>query len=729
VDDYDTPDMGLGQPAWTGEQSFWYYSLLKSRGTIKPSRAVRFTSDLTVYVEGVAKGSWGGRFWATNGRQELAYGLMQEPAFALDIAGEPLLAGWTCTQALEVEPTERGERHFVVELSHDSPRLTCRLHTLLDGTAVMTRWLELTNESVNPLPLTGVWPWTPTFIAGANYWGNANPPKVADNAFTLGYFTKPDHCWEGWFDWKPLPVGKTVIGCDRGQCYDDPFFIIRNEGTGEYAIGSLAWSANWQMELDYAQEGTHTLRCKIGPWASDALRVVAPGETITSPAVHLGLVAGDLDTAVQAMHEHIRCSVLPPRNLDRAYLVQYSLPGDQGYLSQRFGDASGYTEESVLANVDLAVSLGAELFIMDAAWWDIQGDWTASPTRFQHGLDPIIDYCHKKGLLFGLYAEIEKASPGSKIGQEHPEWIEWHAPYPVLNLANPEVAAYMEEQLASLIERYRLDLFRLDFNTPTTERYEGASFEREGHAGNNFWRYYDACYGIFERIRERFPDVILQQAACGGGRNDLGIIARFDEQYLTDGLRVPYELQNYAGQTLSLPPETLIIAHGADGGQGFGAAENLDTVLRTTFILSPPWLFAGTVGPADTPMHPERLARIRHYCDLYKSFIRPLLPTCKVFHHEPVKATGGVESSGWFVLEYASPDRKQGWATLVRIARKGDDLYFFRPRGLDPAKTYEVTFDNLGSKVKLSGLELMREGVPVRLEALASSELLLFKAK
>lgn len=51
------------------------------------------------------------------------------------------------------------------------------------------------------------------------------------------------------------------------------------------------------------------------------------------------------------------------------------------------------------------------------------------------------------------------------------------------------------------------------------------------------------------------------------------------------------------------------------------------------------------------------------------------------------------------------------------------------PRGLGPAKTYEVTFDNLGSKVKLSGLELMREGIPVRLEALTSSELLLFKAK
>lgn len=167
-------------------------------------------------------------------------------------------------------------------------------------------------------------------MSGIEFRGNRTPPKRFDDPFALGRFVKVDHCWEGWFQWETVPLGRTVVGCDRGQCYDDPFFIVRNEGTGQYAIGSPAWSANWRMELDRRQAGGHTLGIRIGPWSTDALRVVAPGEAVTTPAVHIALVHGDLDTAVQSMHEHVRRSVLPERPADRAHLAQYSTPGDQG---------------------------------------------------------------------------------------------------------------------------------------------------------------------------------------------------------------------------------------------------------------------------------------------------------------------------------------------------------------------------------------------------------------
>ena len=43
-------------------------------------------------------------------------------------------------------------------------------------------------------------------------------------------------------------------------------------------------------------------------------------------------------------------------------------------------------------------------------------------------------------------------------------------------------------------------------------------------------------------------------------------------------------------------------------------------------------------------------------------------------------------------------------------------------------KSYHLTVDSLGSTVTVTGWELMREGIPVRLETLGSSELLLFLA-
>jgi hypothetical protein len=80
-------------------------------------------------------------------------------------------------------------------------------------------------------------------------------------------------------------------------------------------------------------------------------------------------------------------------------------------------------------------------------------------------------------------------------------------------------------------------------------------------------------------------------------------------------------------------------------------------------------------------------------------------------------------------MEYAAPDRSKGWATLIRIGKSGTPEYLFKPRGLDPGKSYRVTFDSLDSKTTVSGLELIRQGIPIRLETLGSSELLLFEAK
>ena len=84
---------------------------------------------------------------------------------------------------------------------------------------------------------------------------------------------------------------------------------------------------------------------------------------------------------------------------------------------------------------------------------------------------------------------------------------------------------------------------------------------------------------------------------------------------------------------------------------------------------------------------------------------------------------------GEFAMEYAAPDRSKGWATIVKMSKTDSDIYLFRPRGLSPGKKYRVTFDNMNTKVKISGLELIREGLPIRLEAEMSSELLLFEAQ
>jgi alpha-galactosidase len=688
-----------------------------------PDHQVRFTSGRVVYVEGLIDGRWVGRYWSAGGRINVPYELYADNAFELQIDNHWLSAGWDWAGAHELPKTDRGARHFVVELKNNAVPVTLQIHTLIDGTPVLVRWLEIANTSPRPEALYQISPWAGRLWKTRRF--NDAIANGSNVVFNLGTFTRITHEWEGWFDWKPLVNETGEVESHVGHGFKAPFFIARNEAAGESFIGHLAWSANWSMSFKSEQDSTGNeanLWFKIGPWSSIPQRVIAPGESVDSPAIHLGHVEGDLDAAVQAMDDHVRGFVMPPRDPKRADLIQYAVPGDQGYSAAKPGDVSAMTEKSMLDQVDLAASVGAELFIVDAGWWDNYGDWSPSPERFPRGLDPVREYARSKGMLFGLYNEVEGGRGDwthSRLYKEHPDWF--IAPYALIDLTKPDAAAYVEAESERQIDKYKLDLFRLDYN-PGFD-YEMAQTDRDGIPENDYWRYYQVFYKMFERIRSRHPEVILQQAAAGGGRNDLGTVSRFDEQYTTDGLDIPPALQNFSGQTLGLPPENFLNAFGIpDFSSNRGP---LDTHLRISFSLATPWL--APVAPSANELAPEIRQEYLHYAEIYKTFIRPLLPTCKVYHHAPVSSTGGVESSPWFALEFASPDRTQGWATIVRLHSGGPDSYVLKLRGVDPGRRYRVTFDSKGSTATIDGVHL-QEGLPIRLESELSSELLLFAA-
>jgi alpha-galactosidase len=703
-----------------------------------PDHYVRYTSGKTIYVEGLVDGRWVGRYWTADGRINVPYELYADNAFQIEVNHQSLSRGWKWVGAHEVQTTAADRRHFIVELASTLLPLGLKVHTLLDGTPVLTRWLEVTNTSGKPEFIFSVSPWTGRLWRSDDY--RSSVRKSSEAVFNLGYFTEASHGWEGSLRWFPLKDQTTHVRYDVGTGSNDPFFLVRNRAIGQWFIGHLGWTANWEMDFKSDQDapgggGMPGLRREtslwfnIGPWASAPQRVLAPGEAVITPAVHLGHIEGDLDATVQAMHDHVRKSVVPSRTLERAYRIQYAVPGDQGFIATHMGGdptvSSGMNEENIKQQIDLAAAIGAELFIVDAGWWAVYGDWTPSATRFPHGLAPIADYAHSKGLLFGLYAEVEGARGDwtrCTWCKEHPDWFLPNFKN-ILDLTKPEVAAHVESQLSRMVQDYKLDLYRHDYNTPFTG--ELGVRQHDSIEENMYWRYYEAWYKILEHVHAKYPDLILQQAAAGGMRNDLGMASRWHEPYLTDGLNMPHVLRNYSGQTLGQPPENFVIAFGIPAispNRGHFA-----TQLRTTFSLSTPWL--APVAPTLKDLTPQRLERYRHYASLYKEFIRPLWPTCKMYHHAPVNMHQDFDADSWFVAEFASPDRTKGWATIVRLAETDSDLYVFRPRGLDPARTYRVTVDSVGTTARIDGIRLIEEGLPVRLETALSSELLLFQTE
>jgi len=93
------------------------------------------------------------------------------------------------------------------------------------------------------------------------------------------------------------------------------------------------------------------------------------------------------------------------------------------------------------------------------------GDWNVDRQRFPQGLKPFRDRVHAAGMLWGLWMDAERVGDQSRIAKEHPEWLAMNYEGErkmggMLDLTNPEVAKWMESQIARVIEENQLEFFR-----------------------------------------------------------------------------------------------------------------------------------------------------------------------------------------------------------------------------------------------------------------------------
>ncbi|NLF02967.1 MAG: alpha-galactosidase, partial [Anaerolineales bacterium] len=487
---------------------------------------------------------------------------------------------------------------------------------------------------------------------------------------------------------------------------------------------SLAWSGGFAFEFDVDdghERGSSRLWFRAGPDAPAPLRVLAPGEAVTTPEMYLGMVIGDLDACIHALHDHLRQSVFLPQPEGRA-----------GLVASGIGPEQEITPEAMIHEIDIAASVGAEVFILDASWytppygqwWSTVGDWQVNRERFPEGLAPFRAYAHKKDLLFGLWMDAERIGSESGVAQEHPDWLACRYDGEpslggMLNLAQPKVAAWMESEIDRLITEHELDLFRLDYNIGNIGA--GGHSIRSGYVESIYHRYYEALYDIYARLAARHPNVIFQNCAGGGGRADIGMIRTFEHSWVTDWQIAPRSFSITNGMSMAVPPERMDRLAGM--GQSGQRTAELDFQLRLTLLVHPTLGWFHLRGAAPNPV---QLERVRHAVDIYKRFVRPFHRTSRIYHHTPV--VEGYDPHGWGVLELGSIDRSRAIVGLFRLSDPAEPEYLLRLRGVDAGRQYCVTFDNTGETCRLDGYALSRVGIPIGLQSALTSELVLAEA-
>jgi hypothetical protein len=183
--------------------------------------------------------------------------------------------------------------------------------------------------------------------------------------------------------------------------------------------------------------------------------------------------------------------------------------------------------------------------------------------------------------------------------------------------------------------------------------------------------------------------------------------------------------------TMALPPE---LVDRLASGMGCHTMAALSWQIRNTIFGRPTTNDYNAVG---SEMNPAQLEIVKHTLDIYKKHVRPYIDESVIFHHtpelvgDPTAPDAIVEQPrGTGILERASEDGCHGVIGIFHLADATDaTVHTVYPRGIDPSRSYEVTLDNCGASVEMSGLEMMQRGIRITLSGSLSSELLIYAAK
>ena len=645
-------------------------------------------------------------------------------SFILELDGQTLINDWEIVDIEEKE--EDGIMNVRMSLKNTFRPVEVVLCTKYDGSDCFSRWLEVKNCDTKPVAMTRLAPLSGQLERTENW--EMLMQEDEESPYRLGYFEYANHMHEGQFKWHDLHGDGYYFGGRYSRArYRHPFCVLENKAKGTTHAIQMAYSGGYKFTFDFypAKTGSGFLfyTCELD--TVNPIRILDAGETIVTPEVIISMVNGDMDMAIQAQHEHIRKAVMKKPHGPGCY-TETAGPGDVALFKER---------------VLQSKKDGFDIVYIDAAWYypkeldglACTGKWDPDPERFPNGIKELADFCHENGIKFGLWMEPERiGSLCERWSEEEAKKCFWSynddvlGPYPATgkdgkyhrgggcyDLAKPEVAAYIENEICKMIESTGIDMFRLDFNIT----YYGPNCYniKDGWKENADMRYCEHFAQMFERIREKFPNVIFENCASGGGRTDLQCVKYFDHTWVTDNPVAPRSFAITNGMTMCLPPELIDrLVTSMDAPKYASLNFNLFQLM----FVRPTSHF-----PREMPRNPVQIGYFEKFMKLYNEFARPMLPTCKIYHHTPSQKD--CEPKGIGILESVSESGDKAMLGVFALAdpRKTEETVRFK--GIDASKKYKVTAVEANETFEISGYELKYKGISVYLRGALTAELFL----
>ncbi len=513
-----------------------------------------------------------------------------------------------------------------------------------------------------------------------------------------------------------LTQARTVLQNNRvtpSTAQQMPFFALDREGktteeAGELYFGVLHWSGDFSITAESQYGKRVSVTCGLNDLTGNYL--LRPGETFTTPRCTAGFVQRGFERMSEVFYDWQFDHLMPRgKKSDKAHAPRPVI------YNSWYPFLFDVNEENCLAMADRCADLGVELFVIDDGWMPGRvndraglGDWTADPKRFPHGMRAIADRCHEKGILFGLWVEPEMVNPDSDLYRAHPDWIigdptrehTLQRHQLVLNLARDDVRDWAIAWLDRVVEDYRLDYLKWDMNRYVTENgWPDAAMEDKESLSIRYTR---NLLRIWEHLNEKYPDLLLENCASGGGRSDFGMVPLADRINRSDNADPVDIMVIHEGFSMLFVPKT------AGGAGNIAPARHHIHNRPTPLDFRIHWGMTGSmsIGINILTATEEEMAALKKAIAEYKR-LRGDLQDAYVYR------IASAREHPYALFEYVRRDRKAFTLFAFAHGMRNWDLMLprFRMRGLIPDAVY-VCEDGR----RMTGEALMQFGLPLSLK-------------
>lgn len=398
----------------------------------------------------------------------------------------------------------------------------------------------------------------------------------------------------------------------------NPFIMLCDKDTTEkygrvYGF-SLIYSGNHSSMVECDQYGNIRLKQGINPFGFE--KVLKPDEVFYTPQSVLCYSNSGFGGLSREMHDVYRNNLCKSKwaDMDRSILI-----------NNWEGTYFDFTEEKLVAMAKKAKEVGIELFVLDDGWFGKRnddtsslGDWFANEEKLPSGIKGLAEKINNEGLKFGLWFEPEMVNPDSELYRKHPEWaISVPNIKPaigrnqlMLDLANNDVCDFVIKSVSDVLSLANVEYVKWDYNRVMSDMpYKGYNHQ-----------YILGLYKVLDTLTERFPDVLFEGCAGGGGRFDAGMLAYSPQIWTSDNSDAISRLKIQYSTSMCYPISTISAHVTASPNHQVGRITSLKTRAEVAY--------AGIFGyELDiTKMSDDEIETVKEQIEFYKS-IRALVRT------------------------------------------------------------------------------------------------------